>query len=418
MIEFRVDDKAFYLSSMVESSNNQLSLTSATLSTELNTSGTFEFIIPSSNIFYSFFKKMKSIITILENGIEIWRGRIIDERKDFYGTKTITCEGELSFLNDILVDKFDYSSSGISIEDFFTSMMNSYSSNCSDYRKILKGNLEISEPKTLIYPSSSGYSSISSALTTNLIDKFGGYLFLRRNGSTSYLDYISGENLTKNESQYIRFGENMLDLSQYINGANVFTYLYPVGKDNLDISSVNGGVKYIYSSEGEELFGRIDRSINFDDISSASNLLSKAKESLNQAITEAITIEISAVDLNLLNSNLKSLKVGDLIRVISPPHEVDSYFLCSKVVRDFFSPSNNEYTLGVDTTSITGDQADGDKKYDYSVEFIKDVSDKTSKNLNSIGEINIDLTTIKENYSSLDLRVQALEEIIGGNLNG
>ena len=68
-----------------------------TLENELNKAGSLKFTITPNNQRYSQCKKMKSIIQVLDNGNEIFRGRILDDTEDFYKRRAVVCEGDLNF---------------------------------------------------------------------------------------------------------------------------------------------------------------------------------------------------------------------------------------------------------------------------------------------------------------------------------
>lgn len=372
MINIYGDDHLIFSSRVNGADQPGYVLTSATLTDEINKSGSLNITVPPSNVNYKSLKKLKTIIRVEENGQEIWRGRILDDRKDFYGNREVLCEGELSFLNDIFCNgKFDYSEDGIKIQNFFETLIDQYESLCDPDKKISLG--RISNPDMLIYPSVSEKFAIIGECINNVLDEYGGYLRIRREEGLAYLDYLDGDSLEKG-TQTINFGENLLDLSEYVNAADVYTHIIPIGKDGLLIKKVNGGVPYIFSEEGKNLYGTIYKIVNYDDVKNASKLLEKARKELDSAIIQATTIDITAIDLSMMNVEYEKLKVGTLINVISHPHGINSFFLCSKITRDLLNPANNEYTLGVDTTSITGLQAKDKKERDYNAAFIRDVS--------------------------------------------
>ena len=75
------------------------------LDTELNKNGSFEFAIYKDNQFYDSFRKLKTIIKIIDfdtngNEKEIFCGRVMNEEIDFEGEKTIKCEGNMAYLLD------------------------------------------------------------------------------------------------------------------------------------------------------------------------------------------------------------------------------------------------------------------------------------------------------------------------------
>lgn len=68
------------------------------LSEELNKIGSFVFTIYPNHKNYDKIKKLKSIITVYEDGKTIFRGRVLEDQIGFYNDRKITCESDLSFL--------------------------------------------------------------------------------------------------------------------------------------------------------------------------------------------------------------------------------------------------------------------------------------------------------------------------------
>lgn len=93
--------------------------------------------------------------------------------------------------------------------------------------------------------------------------------------------------------------------------------------------------------------------IEFDDVALPSNLKTKAQKYLEQNKNLSLTIELSAVDLSLLNSDIENFNLGDYIRVISKPHNIDSYFLLSKYEINIADVSKNTITLGKTLTKLS-----------------------------------------------------------------
>lgn len=73
---------------------------SPTLNKEVGKAGSLSFILPPTNIEYSNIDREKSEIVCYKFDKEIWRGRILSDNVDFYKQRKITCEGELTYLND------------------------------------------------------------------------------------------------------------------------------------------------------------------------------------------------------------------------------------------------------------------------------------------------------------------------------
>ncbi len=86
MYQVRCDDNIIY-----DLRDEELKIISPKLNTEINKTGTFDFIISPQNPYYDLVKKF-SIITIYQDNEEIWRGRILNDKLDFYTRKQIECE--------------------------------------------------------------------------------------------------------------------------------------------------------------------------------------------------------------------------------------------------------------------------------------------------------------------------------------
>lgn len=73
-----------------------------------NDSGQFDFKISPKHPYYDRIKKLKSVVTVLHNEVEIFSGRPTEERSDFYKVKKIVCKGELDYLTDSIQRPAEY----------------------------------------------------------------------------------------------------------------------------------------------------------------------------------------------------------------------------------------------------------------------------------------------------------------------
>lgn len=383
-------------------------VTNAQLTTEINKAGSLEFTIPVTNPNYNAYSKLKSIIRLEQDGAEIWRGRVLDDTKDTDLNKDVMCEGELAFLNDMNVRKYDYSS-GISVVNYFNWVMNYYGG-ASSYRSIKAGNVTV--PNTMLkIKMDEATNTCLDELSSNLVGAIGGYLRLRRSNGQSYLDYIDAYSQTSN--QVIEFGSNILSIEEYIDASDVYTVIIPFGKqdDNgnrVNITSVNNGSDFIESSQGASLFGRIDRSVVWDDVTDPNVLKQQAQSVLNSAIEMATTITISAVDLHLIDVNTDAIQLGDWVRVISPPHGIDSDFLCSKMVINLQNPDQSRYTFGLSFDALTDKQVATNKQtrksYDLAVSTADNyntLKNETYQNYVSKAEFNSQITQLQDKINNI-----------------
>lgn len=79
---------------ILDTSLEQLKLINPKVSQENNKVGSFTFTIYPDHPYYNFIEKMKSIITVYEDGIKepLFRGRVYDEKTGFYNEKQVSCD--------------------------------------------------------------------------------------------------------------------------------------------------------------------------------------------------------------------------------------------------------------------------------------------------------------------------------------
>ena len=92
MYQVRCNDNIIY-----DLRDEDLKIIAPKLNTELNKTGTFKFTIPPQNPLYDEIKKLKGVITIYQDNEEIWRGRILNDKLDFYNRKQVECERRAFF---------------------------------------------------------------------------------------------------------------------------------------------------------------------------------------------------------------------------------------------------------------------------------------------------------------------------------
>lgn len=395
MFSAYADDKLFYSPRLL---NEGYAITEPQATLELNKAGSFTFNLPFINPMYSSLKKLKTIITIREDDEVLWKGRVLNDTKDFYNTKAVTCEGELAFLNDIQYEPHDYSKKGIKMGEYFKKLIEHYASECSEERMIKLGNVRGAFTDVLIYPKTTDYTNVWNLISGNLIGASTGkvgknevdlsdydrYLYIRREKGVSYIDFV--DDIGKASSQIIEFGKNLLDLSEYVDASNVYTQIIPLGKadskgNRVDIKLVNGGKNYLQSDSAIALFGKIQKSVIWEDVTNRNTLKANGQRMLNKAVEMAIKITIRAFDLHRINVNTDKIDFGDKVHVVSLPHEISSDFLCSKIVFTLDNLENTEYTFGLDFETMSGSFASYKRTYQYKMESALEIGNQNTQDL-------------------------------------
>lgn len=320
---------------------------------EVNKVGSFSFLLPPQNPLYDRIQKLYSIVTVYDDQEEIFRGRVLYDDKNFYNQKEVYCEGELSFLLDSVVRPYNYSGS---VEGLFRQYITNHNSQVESQKQFQVGKVTVTDSNNYIVRASSNYPKTWTEINDKCLDLLGGYIRVRKEKGVRYIDWLTDAGQIS--SQIIEFGVNMLDISEYISADAIFTVLIPLGargedEKPLTIASVNDGKDYIVDTDAVKLFGYIWRTETWDDVTVASNLLSKGKKFLQSGVELAVSLSLKAIDLHVIDVDEKRIGIGDMIRVVSIPHKVDNYFMCTKINLDLVNPDSSEYSFGFSYSSMT-----------------------------------------------------------------
>ena len=266
------------------------------LSEEMGKTATFKFTMPPNHPHIDKIVPLSSEIRIYKDGVRIFWGRAVTPSADIYNTQTVECVGGLSYLADSLQAPFTLSGTGTT---FLQQILAVHNSQVEANKQLQLGNITVSirdTERTL-----EAYTDTLSVLTALLVDSYGGYLRVREDGGVRYLDYLT--NYGGTNSQEVRFGENILDLSSEIDASDIATVLIPEGAEvdgeRVNITSVNGGVNYIQDAQAVARWGKIWAYPQFDDITAPADLLEAAQDYLAEVTTLPRSIDLTAFDLSL-----------------------------------------------------------------------------------------------------------------------
>ena len=113
---------------------------------------------------------------------------------------------------------------------------------------------------------------------------------------------------------------------------------------------------YIYCISAVNKYGFIGYTYEDQDVTTVENLVLYSIIDLRSRISPIRTIEIKAIDMHLVNPDIKPIRIGEYVRVRSVPHNLDSYFLCTSIELNLNNPENSLYTLGTTFDTLTGQQ--------------------------------------------------------------
>lgn len=344
-----------------DSTISDFKLNKAVITLKLNKSGSFSFSLYPDHFYYDGFTKLKTLLTIFKRDKKIFRGRVLNDNINYWNNKVITCEGDLGFFQDSIIRPSAFTGTP---REILSRLITEHNNQVDDFKKFNLGTVTL--PADSMSFEVTEYETTFNVITKNLIDKLGGYLNITRNDSDldsiPTLNYLEDFNVVCN--QYIEFGQNLRNYTKKIDASNFATAIIPLGadididdgtdedgnpktkKETVTIASVNDGIDYLYDADAVATYGWIFKSVDFTDITDAQTLKNKGTEYLESSVKQSITIELTAIDLNLLDRSIESFFIGQYIPVISKPHNFEDMLLCSRQTIDLLKPENDTVTLG------------------------------------------------------------------------
>jgi phage minor structural protein len=390
---------------------------------ETNKSGSFVFSLYPDHFFYDRFVKLKTVITVYKSNKIVFRGRILNDVTDYWNNKVITCEGELSFLQDSIIRPFEFNGTP---EDLFRKFVTEHNAQVDEFKRFKIGAVTIIDANNYIARSNSGYESALSNLNHQFVGgSLGGYFYITHGDDDRdpipTINYLA--DFTKISTQTVEFGTNLKDYTKTAKADDIATAIIPLGHEiddgndetddtdnpKLTIASVNDGKDYVYSEIGVAKRGWIFKVVEWDEVTDPANLKRKAEEYLENSINQNITIELTAIDLHLIDHAIESFRVNDYIRVISAPHNFDSTLLCNKQTMDLLKPENDSLVLGYTYTTFT----EQNNKLSSSVSNVISIYSTVNKISDRLTNLNKTVNTTEQTATEALNNYQEVSEDLG-----
>lgn len=304
-------------------SNRRLS--AGKLAEEVNQIPSFSFTIPCMNPVFSQELHDRKDIIVLENTITNeteFDGHLLSHSPsmDANGKLCIKCiaEGHLGYLCDSIQMYHNYVDT--SPADFLTALLTNHNSEVvasgHPEKMIQLGTVSITR-SDYRRSKTTAYRNTLEEIRVNLIERIGGEIRVRRVNGHLVLDYV--DRIGVNSSTEIKLAKNMKSLTVDIDTTNIVTRLIPLGAqlapgdsaERLTIESVNSGLPYIDDTAAIAKYGIIVGTVEFDDITVASNLLTAGTEYLQNNNRIRKSYEAQALDLSLIQDDYQPLVCGN-----------------------------------------------------------------------------------------------------------
>lgn len=327
----------------------------------VNKGGTAEIVMPPYHPAYSQYIGYRTIVEIYRDGVLRFRGRALYPIDDFYNQRTVVCEGELCLLQDAILRPYLYETNPAAI---FSDVVTQYNNQVDEFKQFKLGEVTVTDPNNYIRLESESAES-ALAVVNKLVERCGGYVvFTTDQDGARRVHWLASTG--RESGQAIEIGENLLDFASSGANTDLATVLIPYGAkdettgERVTIESVNGGKDYIVDETTASIRGLIAKAVTWDDVTEPGNLLTKARQYLNECKLLVTSLTLTALDLSWVDKDIDSYEVGDRIRVRSDAHNLDEYFQLTEQTEDLLRPEQSTVNLGKEIRTLTQMDVAGD----------------------------------------------------------
>lgn len=248
-------------------------------------------------------------------------------------TSQVVAMGLEDFLHDSVQPWKEYRN--ISPKDFLQALVNEHNKQVEDFKRVKLGMVTVTNTTDNVYRFTDDSKDTYDTIQDKLVSRLGGEIRVRHEIDGLYLDYMP--EISEQSNQVIKLATNMMSLTQKLDPTAVVTVLKPLGKaadrtstdtsgnsttetstPRLTIESINGGSPFLRDEALIAQYGVITVAQTWDDVTTASALLSKGKAVLAVQKPVKEQIQITAADLSFGNTAVDDYVCGNYNRIINP----------------------------------------------------------------------------------------------------
>lgn len=415
---------------------NDIKLTSCSLTNELNKISNLTFDLHYNHQQFNNFIEFKSLISVLNTNKNAYdfKGRVlsISASMDSNGNvnKHIVCESQLAYLNDSIQPytaerQYSGDTNCTGLQEFINTLLTNHNSQVEDYKKIYCGDITLET-----YLTSDGvykglnYETTWKAIQEKLLNVFGGEILIRESEGLLYLDYVESSGSTRTTT--IELGRNLKSISQDFDSTKIITRLIPLGaklndddgnqtENRLTIEDVNNDVIYIEDTTAYNRYGAIYSTVTWDDVTDASNLLTKAQTYLIENNNINISNNVTALNLYLLGLDVDDINLGDSYPTKNSLLNINDTLRVIKTNINVLEPQLSTFDLG-DTVKLMSDVlVDLNNEITQTNHTINVVTSSTKNELSHIYSfVETNMSSITSDENEIKLQVAEQQTTIDG----
>lgn len=369
-----------------------------------------------------------------ETGVVLFRGRVRAISMEFDGSKKLTCEGAMAYLNDTTVRPYKtYDTDEIECDinapaeanklfEWFIEQHNAHVMNAcekfrigvnsgANYGKLQRGTG--TRPATL------------KEMRDKLEKACGGWLRVRYDATGSIIDWLPDTGAAE-ATQRVELGSNLLDLDTQVDGKDIYTAIVPVGntgkgsdEHKVNVSAETAYVPFGFAIQGDavvdmaavEKYGLIEKMMSYD-LDKPQALADKAVADLAAGKLDD-SIEVSAFDLHNLNEQTLPIDFLDRVFVKSEPHGIERYMICSGRTINLTNPTATQFKLGAITATLTKGATSSQESAQESIaKRVTSLSNATRNIAKDAATTTIKVAAVEEKAAAVEKKTDAATEKI------
>ena len=369
-----------------------------------------------------------------ETGIVLFRGRVRAVSMEFDGSKKLTCEGAMAYLNDTTVRPYKtYDTDEIECDinapaeanklfEWFIEQHNAHAMNTCE--KFIIGVNAGANYGKLQRGTGTGPATLKE-MRDKLEKACGGWLRVRYDATGSIIDWLPDTGAAE-ATQRVELGSNLLDLDTQVDGKDIYTAIVPVGKTGkgenehkVNVSAETAYVPFGFAIQDDavvdmaavEKYGLIEKTMSYD-LDKPQALADKAVADLAAGKLDD-SIEVSAFDLHNLNEQTLPIDFLDRVFVKSGPHGIERYMICSGRTINLTNPTATQFKLGAITATLTKGATSSQESAQESIaKRVTSLSNATRNIAKDAATTTIKVAAVEEKAVAVERKADAATEKI------
>ena len=430
-----------YAGSVLHDPRTDVQISAGTLKEESGQSPTLSLTIQTTHPLWDSFNRDTVMLPNrevelfeVETCLVLFRGRVRAVSMEFDGSKKLTCEGAMAYLNDTTVRPYKtYDTDEIECEvnapaeanklfEWFIEQHNAHVMNaCEKFRIGVNAGVN--------YGKLQRGTGTRPATLKEMRDKLekacGGWLRVRYDATGSIIDWLPDTGAAE-ATQRVELGSNLLDLDTQVDGKDIYTAIVPVGKTGkgsdehkVNVSAETAYVPFGFAIQGDavvdmaavEKYGLIEKTMSYD-LDKPQALADKAVADLAAGKLDD-SIEVSAFDLHNLNEQTLPIDFLDRVFVKSEPHGIERYMICSGRTINLTNPTATQYKLGAITATLTKGATSSQESAQESIaKRVTSLSNATRNIAKDAATTTIKVAAVEEKAVAVEKKADAATEKI------